>query len=237
MKLLSVSSDAKTRKGEKRGYLTGVLYLAPSRVANRKFNVCPRASAACRAACLYTAGRGRFSNVQESRVRKTLRLLRDRPQFISDLCNDIQALTRKAVSKNMTPVVRLNGTSDLPWESEEFGAIPQRFSHLCFYDYCKDIDRVLSNTPDNYHLTFSRTESNESDCLRALDAGHNVAVVFEKVPVGREWWGYTIVNGDEDDLRFLDEEEVIVGLKAKGAAKQDKTGFVVRPGEEDHNGR
>jgi hypothetical protein len=35
------------------------------------------------------------------------------------------------------------------------------------------------------------------------------------------------VDGDKDDLRFLDPQGVIVGLKAKGDAKHDDTGFVI----------
>jgi hypothetical protein len=135
----------------------------------------------------------------------------------------------------MTLAVRLNGTSDIPWESEEWGAIPQRYPDTIFYDYTKSIDRVLSaDTPDNYHLTFSRTEDNMVHCLMALSNGHNVAVVFDRIPIGHKLWGYTVINGDADDLRFLDPRgPVIVGLSAKGAARRDKTGFVFRATNEE----
>ena len=39
--------------------------------------------------------------------------------------------------------------------------------------------------------------------------------------------GLPVIDGDKDDLRFLDPQGVIVGLIAKGKAKQDKSGFVI----------
>jgi len=36
-----------------------------------------------------------------------------------------------------------------------------------------------------------------------------------------------VINGDKDDLRFLDDKGVIVGLKAKGKAQKDTSGFVI----------
>ena len=37
-----------------------------------------------------------------------------------------------------------------------------------------------------------------------------------------------VIDGDTDDLRFLDPTNVVVGLKAKGDAKHDTSGFVIR---------
>ena len=59
-----------------------------------------------------------------------------------------------------------------------------------------------------------------------LNRGTNVSVVFDRVP--GEWLGRKVIDGDAHDLRFLDPEGVIVGLKAKGRAKKDTSGFVVR---------
>jgi hypothetical protein len=92
--------------------------------------------------------------------------------------------------------------------------------------------------PSNYHLTFSRSEVNEADCREVLDAGGNIAVVFKicdcKRPCKHEiqdgvytYMGRPVINGDRDDLRFLDPAGVVVGLKAKGPAKKDTSGFVV----------
>jgi hypothetical protein len=40
---------------------------------------------------------------------------------------------------------------------------------------------------------------------------------------------FPVINGDETDLRFLDAKGVIVGLRAKGKARKDTTGFVRTP--------
>ena len=92
----------------------------------------------------------------------------------------------------------------------------------------KEVATLIRDLPSNYHLTFSRTESNWSDCLRVLAAGKNVAAVFDKVPASYE--GFTVIDGDKHDLRQLDPKGgVIVGLSPKGRkAKKDTSGFVVR---------
>ncbi len=226
MKLLGIGTDSKTVKGEKYGYLTGILYLAPGNISG--FEVCPNRSEGCSKACLYTAGRGRFSNVQTSRIRKTKMFFENREQFLTDLRKDIEALVLKAEAQGLKPCVRLNGTSDLGWEGIARD-IMQDFPNVWFYDYTKSVVRMakfLSNQfPANYHLTLSRSESNWDNCLGALGMGGNVAVVFDKVP--DQYEGYEVIDGDLNDLRFLDAKGTIVGLKAKGDAKQDQSGFVV----------
>ena len=64
------------------------------------------------------------------------------------------------------------------------------------------------------------------DVRLAANAGMNVAVVFESVP--ETYIGKTVVDGDDTDLRFLDPKGVVIGLKAKGRARKDTSGFVVR---------
>src|SRR4051812_19457599 len=113
-KLLSVSTDAKTVKGEKKGVLTGVLYLAPTTLSG--YQVCPNATDGCIAACLYTAGQGVYANVQKSRLNRTRWFFEDRATFMDTLVADIQRLVRKATKEGMIPAVRLNGTSDIAWE-------------------------------------------------------------------------------------------------------------------------
>jgi hypothetical protein len=260
MSLLSISADAKTVKGEKQGYLTGILYLAPASIAGVG-NLCPNATAGCKAACLYSAGRGAFNSVQTARIAKTKRFHSDRAAFMAELVADIAALVRKAKRSGMTPVVRLNGTSDLPWENITVrccdsptcsnGAMPNimaQFPDVQFYDYTKSARRALAHArgemPANYHLTFSRSECNEADALTVLAAGGNVAVVFDTPKTGtlpRFWRGYRVLDGDTSDLRFADPRGdrepfgvragngngYVVGLKAKGAARRDTSGFVV----------
>ena len=69
MNLLTLS-NAKTVKGEKQGFLTGILYLKPYTSGGHK-NVCPSATLGCISGCLNSAGRGRFDLVQNGRQRKT----------------------------------------------------------------------------------------------------------------------------------------------------------------------
>lgn len=133
-KLLTIS-NAKTVKGEKLGYLTGVLYLAPHKLSG--WNVCPMADKfGCVESCLNTAGRGgiakvdaptlestahwakpiRMNHVQAARLARTRLFFEDRPAFFEQLVKEIHALVRAADRKGLIPTVRLNGTSDISWE-------------------------------------------------------------------------------------------------------------------------
>lgn len=225
MKLLSnPTSNAKLQKSGDYGYLTFGLSLAPADLSG--LNVCPHASAGCRAACLFTAGRGVFASVRNARLRKTAWFFDDRDGFLDQLSKDINEAIRIADRQNMEPAFRLNVTSDINWESLQ---VLDEFPHVQFYDYTKNFSRMLrycyGKLPENYHLTFSRSESNEVDAQRILQAGGNVAVVFKQVPA--KWGGFVVIDGDKHDLRFTDPQRVVVGLKAKGDAKKDQTGFVV----------
>ena len=220
--LLNIDNNAKTVKGQKEGYLTGVLYLAPSKTSG--IEVCAHSTIGCRKACLNTAGRGAMNVVQLARKRKTVQLFNEREGFISLLKRDISKLLVKASKRGLTPAVRLNGTSDLPWWKPEFGEVPQSFPEVQFYDYTKNRYSLITAIPENYHITFSETEKNVKAAKWALDLGFNVATVFRELPDTH--LGHPVINGDENDLRFLDPEGVIVGLKAKGRAKRDHVGFV-----------
>jgi hypothetical protein len=225
MKLLS-TGNPKLLKGQKLGYLSFILHLAPADISGKE--VCPKRTAGCTAACLNTAGRGgmfkkgEFTNViQQARLRKTKMFFENRDQFLADLEADIRLGIKQAEKKNMIPCFRLNGTSDLSWE--KYGII-EKFPEVQFYDYTKVLGRKVSHLP-NYHLTFSKADGNDMDVRMAASKGMNVAAVFKEMP--ETYIGRKVINGDETDLRFLDEKGVIVGLKAKGKAKKDTTGFVI----------
>lgn len=229
MKLLTTSNQ-KIQKGQSKGYLTFILHLAPTKLSG--YNTCPMATLGCAAACLNTAGHGGMfkkgettNKVQEARKRKTVQFFEDRDTFMAQLVKDIRQGIMQAHKRNMTPVFRLNGTSDIRWELVPAGGaenIMKLFPYVQFYDYTKIPNR--RNLPTNYHLTFSLAESNESDADLALENGMNVAAVFRKLP--ERFKDRPVINGDENDLRFLDYRGVIVGLKAKGRAKKDTSGFV-----------
>lgn len=226
--LLSIDTNAKTVKGQSKGYLTGILYLAPYTVANGKDNLCPNAeNAGCSEACLYSAGRGKFNNVQQSRINKTNLWLNDKETFFNILIKDINKLIKKADKLGLVPCVRLNGTSDIVWQKELFNGLTifEYFPDLQFYDYTKIPQKVEF---DNYHLTFSYSQASskyQSSIEKAYRLGMSFAVVFfNKFPnifLGRE-----VINGDENDLRFLDKPKTVIALKAKGSARKDSSGFV-----------
>jgi len=219
MRLLTIGNDTKTVKGEKLGVKTAILYLAPAEIAGK--NICPWASKGCREACLYTAGRGSFTNVQQARINRTRLYHEDRDKFMDQLYGELSRFRISTERKGFKPAVRLNGTSDLDWRE-----VIDAFFDMQFYDYTKSAARILGNDLPNYWLTFSRSESNWGTCLKVLEGGKNVAAVFSTVP--KEYMGYRVINGDDSDVRFRDPTPVIVGLTPKGKAKQDKSGFVIR---------
>ena len=228
-KLLGINTNYKTIKSEKVGVLTGIIYMSPYNLSGK--NVCPGASAGCAAACLNTAGRGAMNVVQAARLKKTQRFFQDRQQFLWDLVNEISALRRKAKAKGLKAAVRLNGTSDLPYERYKIRDtgknIMQLFPDVQFYDYTKLENRIVGQQlPANYHLTFSRAEDNDHKLAAVLE--HSSAAVVFSGELPETWRGYPVIDGDEHDARFTDAGAgVIIGLTAKGKAKHDASGFVV----------
>lgn len=230
---LFTTGNPKIMKGQKKGYLSFVLHLAPANLSGKE--VCPKRTAGCTAACLNTAGRGGIFKkgettnvIQQARIRRTKFFFENRREFLNQLTVDIIKAKTMAEKKGLIPVFRLNGTSDLSWEKYEVANgknIFQMFPDVQFYDYTKVLGRKTSHIP-NYHLTFSNADGNINDVLAAKQAGLNVAVVFRK-NLPETYLGRKVINGDETDLRFLDDKNVIVGLKAKGKAKKDVSGFVV----------
>jgi hypothetical protein len=247
MGLLAVNTDAKTSKGQKLGYFTGIMYLSPYKMANGKVNVCGDATKGCIESCLNEAGRGAFSNVQDARVKKTLEFLENPKEFMVKIYKEIIKLQKKYGN---SLVIRLNGTSDLPFENIKvvledryYSNIFEAFPNVQFYDYTKNPRRALTNKIGNYYLTFSRAETklNIEYSRNVLNEGKNVAMVFSKelhekiVKMGKIVYNnreVNVIDGDETDLRFLDMSNSIIALKAKGKASKDTSGFVIRTMEE-----
>jgi len=226
-KLLS-TANPKIQKGTKLGYLSFILHLAPSTLSGH--NTCPKATKGCIAACLNTAGRGGMFKrgettnvIQKARIRKTNYFYDDRAGFMFDLMQDIKKGIRLANKLGLEPVFRLNGTSDLSWEKYEMTEgknVFDVFAGIQFYDYTKVLGRKVKHI-ENYHLTFSKADGNDSDVAEALLQGMSVVAVYDKIPEG-------VPSADETDLRFLDPKGIMLGLKAKGRAKKDYSGFVIR---------
>lgn len=242
----------KTDKGRARGYSTAIMYFAPANLSG--YDVCQYRSAGCTAACLNTAGHGGvgldlagLNDVQRARIARTRFYFLNRFMFNQLLLREISAHVERARLAGKIPCVRLNGTSDLPWERIRLNdgrTVLEHFPDVQFYDYTKHVRRAVAfaggDMPANYHLTFSRSETNAAECESVLAAGGNVAAVFKicgcspkgqcKHDLGDNVFGYfgrPVVSGDHDDLRFLDPTGVVVGLKAKGMARADGSGFVV----------
>jgi len=231
LKLLS-TANPKIQKGTKLGYLSFILHLAPATLSGRE--TCPKRTAGCTAACLNTAGRGGMFRkgettnvIQQARIRKTKYFFEARDYFMNDLVADIKLGIKQAKKLGLTPVFRLNGTSDLAWEKYTVNehTLFELFQDVQFYDYTKVLGRKVSHLK-NYHLTFSAADGNDADVQKALAQGMNVAAVFDRLP--ELYMGRPVINADDTDLRFLDPKGTIAGLKAKGRAKKDTSGFVRR---------
>ena len=240
-KLIGVGTNAKTIKGDGSEYLTAILYMTPYKIMvdGKLFNSCSMAAiASCIDACLYTAGRGKFSNVQTARQRKAQWFYKDRQGFLAQLIIDIDKFRNYCRKRGIQPCVRLNGTTDIRWELQKYMGeknIFEIFPDVQFYDYTKSANRKVKDIP-NYHLTWSYSNANPEYAKlldKAMEQGMNAAVVFRSnfikvVPkCWHKWKGYPVIDGDSDDLRFLDPKGGhIVALYAKGDAKKDRSGFV-----------
>lgn len=230
--LTAGASNPKTAKGDPLGYGTAVLHLAPADLAG--FEVCAFRSPACTAGCLNGAGRGGVGGpdnaIQRARIRRTQLFRANRRHFVAALARDIARHVRFCEKIGVKPAVRLNGTSDIPWENvrgDDGRTLFQLFPDVQFYDYTK-APVAFRRPPANYHLTFSLSEENDAHAADALEHGRNVAVVFalrpgkggkrarKGEPLPETFMGRPVIDGDEHDLRFLDPQGgVIVGLRAK----------------------
>ena len=232
--LAKPESNPKVAKNMKAGVMTFPLHLAPAELSG--FNVCPASTAGCREGCLHTAGNPLYMDGKtKARIARTVLYFKQRELFLDLLRAEIDAGIRKAHRVNMAPAFRLNATSDIPWErvrADQNGCsgvtiidyITRNGGEV--YDYTKRANRI---PPAGYHLTFSLAENNDRDAARWLAGGGNVAVVFDTKkghPLPAEFMGYPVIDGDLSDYRPGDLSPCIVGLRAKGDAIGDQSGFV-----------
>jgi hypothetical protein len=256
-KFLSVDSP-KAIKAAGYGYLNGINYGAPADTAGVG-NLCAHASDGCKALCLgFYSGQagmvkeGGTNKVRESRIAKTVYFMKERPAFMAEFAFHAARLYADARDQDMAAACRPNGSWDAAFEgipvsvsdqlSERLSYYMNRpfkagsyknlmtvFPEINFLDYTKNAGRFLRQLPENYHLTFSLSETNERAARGVLQSGANVAAVFaDGLP--ETYLGRPVIDGDLHDLRFLDPKGgFIIGLSPKGSkAKRDRSGFVIR---------
>jgi len=233
-KLLSSGmANAKTKKNNRP---TKILYLHPSKIEGKE--MCPFASEGCRMSCLNTAGRGAMVSVQDARIRRTKHYVLNRDAFFQQLHKEIQSFSRHYIRKGTEVAIRLNGTSDQPLV-ESMQLNDMRFNNnIIFYDYTKNHKKAGTRYFANGNryvvaFSYSEKEGSEAQALEVLERGGNSAIVFDKLP--KTWHGFPVIDGDERDDLMIDYSGVVLGLKAKGKAKHDDSGFVVKyTGEHMH---
>lgn len=244
--LSKTNANPKVAKNGKLGILTAVLHLAPGDMSGHE--VCPKRSPGCSAACLHYAGSPAYlTGKTTARIARTKLFFSDRNLFMNILVLEMAEHIKKAQALNLEPAFRLNATSDIVWEKQNFivwpetianladyrslmnlaaKAVPYMFPTTSFYDYTAIPKR---SPPSNYHLTFSAKEQNMNEVLTEMARGLNIAVVFPTKDLPGTLWGRSVIDGDDHDYRPADPQGVIVGLKAKGVkGRADTSGFIYR---------
>jgi hypothetical protein len=224
----------KIKKNIKLGYNTYSLNFAHSDLSG--FNVCPTANkmteqennlnkSNCSYCCVgYNGFASIYSDVMESRIKKTISYYLDRESFLETLTDEITLAIEESNKKGLKPSFRLNAYSDIRWENhiiKDNKTIFDLFSKVKFYDYTKLNNR---KTPKNYQLTFSHY-GDWNKTSSSLKSGVNCAIVFEKLPkyITIDGLIYIVIDGDETDLRLdekINNKSVVVGLKFKGSKKK-----------------
>jgi len=237
-----IDANPKLAKNAKQNALSVPMHLAPFDLSG--FQVCASATSGCASACLHSAGNPAYmAQKEKSRIARTKLYFANRSLFIEMLRREIKLHIARAGKLGMQPAIRLNATSDIRWENvlyhlgdRQAQTLFTEFPNVQFYDYTKHANR--RNIPKNYHLTFSLAENNHAQALQAFRNGMNIAVVFDAkrghdlpqvghlMADGDDGVMAKIIDGDATDYRPGDEPGVFVGLRAKGDAIGDFSGFV-----------
>lgn len=217
-----VNNSTKHEKAYKYEELVYTIYLAPAKMSG--YEVCPMRTNECTLLCLNESGRNKMdakeNMINNSRIKKTKLFFEEREYFVNWMIDEIRAAKLKAQKMGYHFSVRLNNTSDISPESfyttiegKKINVL-QLFPDVQFYDYTKVPNRMkLRLKYPNYDLTFSFSGNNMDDCITMLDNNIRVAMVFEKVP--ESYMGFKVIDGDQYDMRYRDDNDVIVGLKFK----------------------
>lgn len=230
MTKLLTKGNPKLDKNEKYGWKSYGLHLSPHLSSGK--NVCPNASPGCVVACLSYSGMGAYPRVQQARIKKTRFFHENREAFLRQLYKEINGKVKTAAKTGDKVSFRLNLTSDVAWETVKLDGktFMEHFPTVQFYDYTKNLKRMLNSLmgkfPKNYHLTFSKSESNDAACEIVLGNGGSIAAVFAK-QLPKKYKGKEVISGVDHDLRFLDPKNCVVGLVALGKGRKDTSGFVI----------
>ena len=217
----SIASSSKIAKGLKFNEMTYILYLAPAEQSG--YNTCPGSTEECRTACLTESGHNRIdvkkNAINKARIAKTKLFFEHREFFMGWLVAEISKANKVAIDKGYKFSVRLNGTSDIQPTLFKLDnkVIFDIFNEVTFYDYTKVANRFkLLDKYTNYDLTYSFSGYNMLQSIELLQSGKGrVAMVFEGKILPQSFLGYKVIDGDEYDMRYLDKQGVIVGLKFK----------------------
>ena len=237
----------KAELGVARGALNAVQYLSPDVEAGIEGHTsCPFATPGCVSTCIKTTGHNVTSMAQRARVKRTLRWYLDPLRTAQDALAEVSRLERRAARQNLVPTVRFNGTSD-----DRFWAMVPGWEERAtrFYDYTKrpPTQAHVAAHRRGWTTTFSLSEAPNSARWSEEWARHgaNTAIVVGG-PVGStqtvakkvaaelvrrgEFVGRRTINGDQDDLRWMDPQVggwVVLSAKG-GKVKHEQHGFVVR---------
>jgi len=182
-------------------------------------NYCIFATEGCAQACLFQSGHLGNESGTHSAWQKSWYLQMFPLQFFRQLLLEIQRDGVKSQKDGMDYYVRLNGTSDIPWEKYiDIDKVVKDFTGVKgFYDYTKwpykarMAESRKKGFPKNYDITFSLSEREQfapsgkaiySSSQLAQDwlmNGGRVAVVveeFNRWPKGRAPKGYEGKRGD-----------------------------------------
>ena len=232
----SVNSSAKMLHSQEESHqYTYIVYLAPAKESG--YQVCSHATIDCKMGCLATSGHAGMDIssgkliIQNCRIKKTRLLFEQQDFFMAWMIAEMKRAMAKAVKDGFYFSVRLNGTSDIDWSHIYYGGknIFEIFPTTNFYDYTKNANKFV-NKPANYHLTYSYTGRNWKQCKALLEAGNNVAVVFNvknEKEIPAMYKGYEVINGDLTDYRIDDGNGIIVGLKWKHIANKEAEQYVL----------
>lgn len=180
----------------------------------------------------------RFDGAINARLWRTLWYQQNPREFIRQLRRELLNHEFYCEDRGLKAACRLDGTSDLSWDREHPDLF-EDFEDIQFYGYTKvpaKMGRFLrGETPANYHLCFSRSETSENHYAmrRFLQDGGTATVLFRNRPFPETYNGFPVIDGTLDDRRWLDPPGHIIGLDPLGSMRHTTSGFVVdNPGEE-----